>query len=347
MDLDQADPDPDRLATRNEQVVQLAVDAERLYWVGLGDQGSQIATVHSCEKRSCAASQIDYPASTYGSIASFGVEGGQVYWFRELESGGLLVACAAAGCKGEPRVVSQLQNWDEKALNEAVFDEQFVYFFGQRADSPTAELDILRTPLSGQGTPGERIATSDSVVSLAVHDEYLYWLGSDQYRGGASTNLGFVARVRKDGSGAPERLASNLELAPSRQRQGSAHLGLAVDDSYFYWSRSALLGAIFRCPLTGCAGAPEKVASPVRFPLGLLLDGSNLYWAYRSDASSYAIATCTSSACQPTLGIVRGSTAANALAADEDYLYTATTETGFDDYDQWTNLVSTIRRFPK
>jgi hypothetical protein len=343
----QADPDTDHLATTNDQVLQLAVDDQRLYWASFTNLGNG-ALIRSCEKPACEKSQVAYAREKDGGLTAFGVQSGQVFWFRAVGSSWDLVACNVAGCQGEPRIVAELPSSTEAGLREAVFDDRFAYYFGQSESLPNGDMasPILRTPLSDQDGPASRIATAVSVVSLAVHDDYVYWLGFDPYTGRAS-NPGFVERVRKDGSAAPERLVSNLELVTIQSAQRSAHLGLAVDDNYFYWSRNALLGAILRCPLDGCTGAPDKVASPTRFPLGLFPDGPNLHWTYRSDVSSYSIATCASSACQPALGIIQGSTSANVLTSDEEYLYTATTETPFDNYDQWTRITSTIRRFPK
>ena len=346
--VDLSNQESPELALPTEQVIQLAVDDQRLYWASFTHRGPG-AFIRSCAKQAVQESQVTYTSVESGALTSFAVQSGQLFWFRPAGSSWELVACDIAGCRSEPKIVAQLPSSNESALREAVFDDRFVYYFGESeslADGATTR-PILRVPLSGEQAPASVVALASSVISLAVHEDYLYWLGFDPPNDATSTNPGSVQRVRKDGSAAPERLVSDLELVNAAPAERSAHLGLAVDGDYFYWTRTALLGSIFRCPLAGCSGTPDKLASPIRFPLGLLPDGPNLYWAYRSDVSSYSIAKCESASCQPALGAIQGSTSTNVLTVDDDYLYTATTETPYDSYDQWTSITSTIRRFSK
>lgn len=82
---------------------------------------------------------------------------------------------------------------------------------------------------------------------------------------------GFVARVPKAG-GAVERIASTGAFLARK---------VAVNASHVYWTSDDSPGAISRCLLTGCVGAPEVLATPQR-PLGLALDATIFFWADRN-----------------------------------------------------------------
>jgi hypothetical protein len=58
---------------------------------------------------------------------------------------------------------------------------------------------------------------------------------------------------------------------------------VAVSATHVYWSADDGPGVISRCLVTGCAGAPEVLATPQR-PMGLALDSTSVYWADRNSS---------------------------------------------------------------
>jgi hypothetical protein len=82
-----------------------------------------------------------------------------------------------------------------------------------------------------------------------------------------------VGRVPKDGSSEPEVLA-RFDSHPG----WSSALG--VNDTHVYFADVRQAGAIFRCPLAGCAGSPENLFGPVRSPAKLAVDNDQLCVVY-------------------------------------------------------------------
>jgi len=56
---------------------------------------------------------------------------------------------------------------------------------------------------------------------------------------------------------------------------------IAVDSSSYYWTnRMNTIGSIAKCPVAGCgAGGPTEVVAPADRPNGIVVDGTNVYWA--------------------------------------------------------------------
>jgi hypothetical protein len=109
------------------------------------------------------------------------------------------------------------------------------------------------------------IATSQGEVSgIALDATYVYF---------ASFTEGFVARVPKAG-GTVQKIATT-GVTNTRH--------VAVNATHVYWSSGEFPGAIARCPIAGCAGNPEVLATPSR-PLGIALDSAFVYWADRNSS---------------------------------------------------------------
>ena len=89
----------------------------------------------------------------------------------------------------------------------------------------------------------------------------------------ASFTGNFVARVPKAG-GVVQKLATTGAFLARK---------VAVNATHVYWSADDSPGVVSRCPISGCAPAPEVLATPQR-PLGLALDSTSVYWADRNSS---------------------------------------------------------------
>ena len=332
--------DPNVLGIAHEQVTQIAVDDERLYWAGTREHtdGYFSSAVRSCEKENCAATVVTYDASHANYRASFGVHEGEVYWFHEdfqdteVQA---LVACPVSGCVNAPRtiVAAAPPGWSSV---QATFDDDGIYFSEEY-------VGVYRVGYAeNAGEPRLVASFSGSPFALAAQGDYLYWLE----RGESVA----IRRTRKDGSQSPELLARNLPIVVEYGSSDGAapQGGFALDLEHFYWSQNGLAGSIQRCPLSGCVGAPEVVVPEAHAPAGLLLADAQLYWAYRADEGSYSLAKCELAACKPSDPLASGLATRNALASDDRYLYASTSETITDSpTSNWRGSSAAIRRFPK
>jgi hypothetical protein len=339
-------PDPAVLGSVREQVETLTVDEQRLYWIGGTDTSNPglSGKLHSCDKQQCATSLVTYsddatdPYGEASAQAGIDVRGGEVYWFGNDLQGQLNLNASQIADPSQRRTLAR-----HVYSVSSVIDGDQLFF--------TDIAQIYAVPLNADDvTPRVVSALPDGQARiLAVHGDYVYFVGNRNMTVA-------VQRTLKDGTGTVEVLADNEQVNTFTNDYTGEYrtppppaLGLAVDDSYVYWSENVLVGSIVRCPLSGCSGAPEVVATPVRVPAGLWLDGSSLYFQHESDAYQYAVSRCTLGDCGAPSLLASGINTQNAFAVDDQYLYAATNGPVLDPSKDPTkiSLVATIRRFPK
>jgi hypothetical protein len=59
----------------------------------------------------------------------------------------------------------------------------------------------------------------------------------------------------------------------------TAPYGVAVDDTYIYFTNYTSAGTVQRCPLTGCSGPPETLLSNLSSPGAIAVDARAVYVA--------------------------------------------------------------------
>jgi hypothetical protein len=96
-----------------------------------------------------------------------------------------------------------------------------------------------------------------TVQSFVVNGDDVYVVGADA-----------VTRFKRD-------LSADAEWAFTSDRPLE---GIAADGQWVYFGVSTLAGEIRRCPLTGCAGDAELLASGQPWPSTLTRDAHTLYW---------------------------------------------------------------------
>lgn len=98
------------------------------------------------------------------------------------------------------------------------------------------------------------------------------------------TTLGRVVQCPLTGCGAETVLASGLDH-PSY---------LALDATSVYWTIGGSSGSVWKCPRSGCVGAPTELAALQEKPVSLVVDGANLYWA---NITTGSVVTCPIGGC--------------------------------------------------
>jgi len=342
--------DPTVVGAIDEQVSRIAVDAERIYWMGSqgwwSPDGVAPTALRSCKKADCENSLVTYDSGHAGPEFGFAVRDGQIYWFHFLgpfsKPRWSIFACEVAGCKGGTPTQTTPSGLDGYGLAVAYGSDAIYASVQLDADSIT----VYRIPFPGHTGPAELTtsATGD-VLALGIHGDYLYWAEGEATPTPPPSTL---RRARVSGNETPQTLAKNVQLA--NYGYGADVLcprGLAFDSSYIYWRQGTLDGAIQRCPLSGCAGAAEVVVAPIRSPLSVLVADSKLYWIHDTRAQGLALSSCTIGNCaSPELNAAYLASI-TALALDDQYLYTATTDHAFPPVSTWDHSLAQIRRLPR
>ncbi len=320
--------DPNVLGVINEQVAQLVVDDERVYWIGVGSGYS----LRSCKKDNCIGSLVSYANDGVMQSTGFTVVQGQVYW---IATDATLRNCASPGCGSEARSVATGLNSDPRSLSYiyGAFSSDTVYL--------TADFEIVAVPLGdAQARPRHLHPVENPVLSMAVDGDYLYALTAFS----ATAPSGTIQRIRTDGTEPVQVLAANLRVVAI---EGLVHRYLAIHSNDVFWPEGTLYGAVAHCPTTGCTGSEELLVEPVRSPTSLLSDGANIYWQHATVSQGFAISGCSIADCVASAPLAVGLDPYTEAAADDRYLYAATAEQD-SDYDMTTtNPYASIRRIAK
>jgi hypothetical protein len=126
--------------------------------------------------------------------------------------------------------------------------------------------NIMRCASKGCAKPSSRnlqmiarspIGDSSDLTSVSIAGEFVYVSG----RGG-------VARLERKLESDPDWIYSS----------GAPIEGIGAHGDWVYFGISTLTGEVRRCPVTGCLGDPELVASGQRWPSWLAVDERTLYW---------------------------------------------------------------------
>lgn len=320
--------DPNVLGILHERVVQLRVDEESLYWL------TEFGAIRGCDKRSCASSVTTYTegASPFGS---FLVQGGELFYNGYREVGVMALSLADPTLT---RVLALHVDPYAFALDRDHLyagSAQQIQVFGLGARAEAAPVSI----------PAGGVDSFDSFAGdvIAAGGGYVYWFEV----GGSVARL---KRARTDGAAPPETLVASVKIDPSYgppdPNLATTSLGLAVDDSYVYWSENVLAGSIKRVPVAGGASEPETVSAPIRTPMGLVLDGSSLYVEHETDAYEFVVSSCLLDSCTPQ-ALASGLATTNAFVVDSEYLYTATTSQSLELDGPPRNPLTVLRRSSK
>ncbi len=349
-----ASNDPDVIGVIDEQIVSIAVDDARVYWIGLRPSGgpSPALALRSCNKDHCVDSLVTYvqgtPENGWAPFAkAFAVQNGEIFWFDLAFVKGpstfQLEACSVAGCDVSARTMPLDPLYP---VAGAAFDGESAYVCGSGFDKTF--FGVQRVRLS-DGASSQIVGLDRGCGGLVSQGGYVYWLapGPEQ-----RPQLAQIQRARSDGSGEIQTIADKLPILPIFPDGGAYpdvtyhSAALAVAPPNIYWAQGSLSGSIVRCPLEGCSGLPELVTSDVRSPSGVLIDQSQLYFLHDTRDQGYAISRCSLEHCEPT-PFAQGLDSLDAVAMDDTFLYTATTTQLIDPALGYVAVTASIKRVSK
>lgn len=326
--------DPTAVAEINERVSDIVVDEQRIYWAGSDGTAYPFLWLRSCAKQDCANTVVDYASTEYW--LPFGVENGQVYWIDLDTCCSVVSSCGVGGCTGAPREVGRTSP-NEGAASQVAFTSDAVYLCG--------ESFLEKIPLSGAG-PRLTLAAPSTCSAVAARDDFVYWIAQ------SDTNPSLLAlrRTAVDGSSSPTLLADSLRIPSDAFARGISNRRvrtIALTANFAYWGQGSLYGSIARCSLMGCPAGPEVIAEPLRSPFGVLVDGSTLYFQYDTSEQAGAIASLLLPSGAPSEPLADNVQSQSALAIDDRYVYTATSDEPPPVNDDWVDPWASIRRIPK
>jgi hypothetical protein len=181
------------------------------------------------------------------------VASAQVYWSSFDRQTALSTVLAVSVDGGEPMTVVSGQT----AMRAIAVDSTNVYWLG------TLDGKVMKAPLAG-GEP-TTLATGQLLQSLAVDATSVYFtMGNLE-----DPTRGSVMRVPIDG-GTPTRLAEG----PYPGDSGT--LAVDANNVYFVAVVDGANDEVLSVPIAG--GAATTLASGVTWPVGLAVDGTDVYW---------------------------------------------------------------------
>jgi hypothetical protein len=201
--------------------------------------------------------------------------GGVLYWvFANGEPSGI-AACPATGCD-RPRVLSS------QYRSCLAGDIDGVYWLD-------ADKSLLRMRPDAEAPEYVRSLADEAIepVGMLASGDYIYLAGY-------GNDIESVRRVRKDGTG-------DSELVLTDEHIGGFSMG---SDAIYYTSR-ILTGRVAKCPLDGCGAGGSTLAASQRWPEGIQVSGSDVFWVNNSRPTANGTHASISSCELPDCALVQ------------------------------------------
>jgi hypothetical protein len=232
------------------RVAGLAVDETHLYAELEAIPGAPSGlTLVSCEFSSCAGTLGEMAKIAYPSGRLLLSEG-ELFWWDTLDDASRLVSCPVAGCPSGPHLLT-----NGGAPRIAADADNIYWLQGYNRIARCARAGCTQPELVHEDSP---YSHWDYKGRIAIAGDFLYV----QYTGQDHT----VFRVRRDGSG-DETVAYEGSLVGS----------IATNADNLFVATSVLTGTMLRCPIDGCSGPPDVLATGQAWPIEMVLDDA-IYW---------------------------------------------------------------------
>ena len=310
---------PTIVAAHQYAATALAIDATRIYWTTQVDgtqsnpqAPSETAVVRSCAKGDCAGTLVTYATQQHGAT-KIAVNDRDVFWTRntdEMPVTSAIVACAIAGCTGDPRVVVT-----GTTTQSLTVDGDNVYWLSTDA--------LLRCPVSGcEGAPVV-VAQLGTPTAFSFFTNNVVVDGASIFL--AMSNGDLTARIvelDKDGAQPMRVIAEGLQPPQS----------LAVDAANVYWSE-AVSASINSCSRTGCTGSSGALVKRSGYAALLAVQPDGVQWfsspahwfSSMQPAGTVELLACPSTGCASSPAVLATDTdGPTAIAADASHVYWTT-----------------------
>ena len=285
----------------------IAVDGTNVYWA------SEYGSVQSCPVDGCNgppltlaqpgdSSPLAVAQGFPGPALVIATDGASVFWTTDqfTTTGGLLTEgaveqCLVSGCGGLPTPMGQRQGTNEATLGGSiVVDSANVYWTDQGLLGSGSERAIMKCSLQGCTEPTVLAHQAESEPDgLSGLEDYLF-----SYVGPLTVD-GVNAYWFHDGS-LLACAVGGCHDQPTVLVIGQEATAIATDGTNVYWVAGEADGAVFSCPVTGCAGGPSELASHQAWPMAIATDGVDVYWVDQSTLGADGhgrVLRCATSGC--------------------------------------------------
>jgi hypothetical protein len=302
------------LASGQATPAGIVLSGTSVYWVNLGmlapDGGPRVGSqIVTCAKTGCGGSPLVLATGSWDGMSELAVDDTDVYWLVT----GQVLACPLAGCSGSPRVV-----WSGTGpLYDIVADDAGVYFtapsLGELLSCPGGACDggpgILWPPAQVDGSTqfGGGAATGIALDATSVYfivSPFVFACEKRDCAGtlrrAASLPTSTPAQIAVDGqnlyvtdfqSGAAGGILSGPKGGVDQPlgalvRGLSLPTSLATDGTNAFFAEEGNVatatlsgqGRVAECAAGGCGDQPGPVADFVNCPLGVAVDGTDVFW---------------------------------------------------------------------
>ncbi len=253
----------DSLVTNPYQPRHLATDGANVYFDGEPpDAGPGLFT---CAVGGCS----DMPQwFVQGAANGVAAAGGSVYWLGNGEGTCEALSCPAAGCPATPGCVWSVPEAAVLNIGPAlVVDNGFAYWMDLFGNVSQCAL-----PNCGD-QPNAVMGPITAAAALAAGGGFVYAADGNPLEYGAIYQCPVAGCPQ-----GPVTIATGL----------SGVTAIAADAAYVYWTELGDTtaepvtppgeGLVRRCPVTGCNGAPETVASNLTAPMAIAVGPTVVAW---------------------------------------------------------------------
>jgi hypothetical protein len=283
---------------------------------------------HDCSGGFCDVGVCHVPeaiATGQAQPLTLVLAGTTLYWANSasgVAGAGSIASIAIGACTNDVRVAAPNLTAPYPMIQEG--DSLYWAGDGTTAGNHTDGV-IQRLVLSTGAVSSLTPATLSRPSGLAVAGGSLVW-----------TQQGDPSQSYLVGSGVFRCPATGCTATPTTLASGSTGavyraFTAASDGVNAYWSVLGTLGstyhdgAIYACPLTGCAGNPTLLTTDQPVSTGVLLDGSTLYWTtegFPQSSGAGTVMRCTLPSCDATkVTLATNQLAPFRIAVDASYVY--------------------------
>jgi len=298
---------PMRLVGHDGRISGFSEANGRLVWITQRTVPPQDFFIRTCAVQGCAGTLRSFRlawASRGNLLSWFWTNTTHAFW-PSLEQGYAVSFCPQEDCSAPGTLPFPAE------ATTFVADERRA-FFGAADACELDDCEHTHAPLATQirSTPRSGSQVVRGGTHVVLDGDFIYALSANSS----------IVRIPKDASG------DVLVIAADQLQIGD----LAVRDGFVYWSEKAPLGRIFRCPVTGCAGVPETLASGQSSPHFLAVDEREVYFTSTVVPASLPpgavflgerLAKCPVDGCTSPTNVLEREGVADHVIVDGDFVY--------------------------